>query len=616
MGSLATDKITYLNGPQEAGPTPLHSKLVQLLQESKQARAPARQWLSTIEAFKQKGVKALELEDTGIRTWLEARGDEAITREALIEHLENRTFTIKEVVLSSPQYKGWHQKGGNYFEFLYIANSERDNVIDLIEEIEYRMEQFNFSPELLAEDPAAVIQLERRREELMTHKGTAYDFPQHHFSKVVNGRLGRNLMAHCRVTIHGGIYFIEEIQSDWAQQGRRNNWQTVPRGPLVTNTEAWAGMVLRRHLQLAAQMPTIKHVAWITESMRNGGKQDLEGEKTKELQRKAFGDFVSARVAELRAARINAALPPERVEQIEEQIDEEARQDAHRVGLRVPGDMLNDFYLKVVPKLADKALGKSGVKASIIEVSLGTPALPVKVPGFEMTDAARQVLAASQVVYSQAPLRAIRNQSERRMDPATYSAVQRGLHNAHEMLGSARHVLFASAVYDLATGRQVAGKYSNRILVSLNAENVVGAVDHEIFHFAHDKLLTQRERDMVAREFAPGTLLNFRVREALGINSPAARQCLESAEEAAAHGFQMWNAGRLSLFELEVRGLFDELLEAIKVCMRWIQRVVLEHRVTNSEELFMALAAGQLRNDVDEAPAPHLESRHEAHEVG
>lgn len=615
MGSLATDKITYINGSQEAGFAPFHSKLVQLLKESKQARAPAGQWLSTIEAFKQKGVKALELEDTGIRMWLEVRGDEVITREALIEHLENRTFTIKEVVLSSPQFGGWHQKGGKYFEFLYIANSERDNVVDLIEEVEYRMEQFNFSPELLAEDPAAVIELERRREELMTHKGAAYDFPHHHFSKVVNGRLGRNLMAHCRVTIHDGIYFIEEIQSDWAQQGRRNNWRTIPKGPLVTNTEAWAGMVLRRQLQLAAQMPTVKHVAWITESMRNGGQQNLEGEKTKELQRKAFGDFVSTRVAELRAARINADTPAESIPQLEEQIDEEARRDADRVGLRVPGDMLNDFYLKVVPKLADKALGKSGVKASIIDLSLGASAAAIKVPGFEMTDAARQVLAASQVVYSRAPLRAIRNQSEHHMDPATYSAVQRGLHNAHEMLGSSRHVLFASAVYDIATGRQVAGKYSNRILISLNAENVVGAVDHEIFHFAHDRLLTQRERDMVAREFAPGTLLNFRVREALGINSPAARQCMESAEEAAAHGFQMWNEGRLSLFEPEVRGVFEELLEAIMECMRWIQRVVFEHRVTNSEELFTALAAGHLRDDVDELSVPNPAERHEAHEA-
>lgn len=77
----------------------------------------------------------------------------------------------------------------------------------------------------------------------------------------------------------------------------------------------------------------------------------------------------------------------------------------------------------------------------------------------------------------------------------------------------------------------------------------------------------------------------------------------------------MWNEGRLSLVEPEARELFEQLLDAIMECVRWIQRVVFEHRVTNSEELFTALAAGQLRDDVDEVPEQHLERRHEAHEV-
>jgi hypothetical protein len=603
MDTSTTDKITYLNGTGEE--PPFYSKLVQLLKESKQARAPAKQWLATIEAFKQKGVKALELDDTAIRSYLEMRGDAQITKEALVEHLESRTFTIKEVVLSTPKYGGWHQKGGQYAEFLYIANSERDNMVDLIEEIEYRMEQFNFSPELLADDPAAVIDLERRREELMTRKSDAYDFPHHHYSNVVNGRLGRNLMAHCRVTVRGDTYFIEEIQSDWAQRGRSANWQGIARGPLVTSTEAWAGMVLRRHLQLAAQNPAIKQVAWITESMRNGGQQNLEGERTKELQRNAFNDYVTRRTGELRAIRITEATPADQVEQISAAITAEARDEAQRVGLRMPGDLLNDFYLKVVPKLADKALGKSGMKTSIIKIDMGEAGAVVEVPGFAMTDKAREVLSASQVVYSRAPLRLVRDQTEHHLDAVTRAAIQRGLLNAHEMLGSTRHVVFANAVYDIASGRQVAGKYNNRILVSLNAADVAGAVTHEIYHFAHDRLLNQREREMVRHEFGRDTLLNYRVREALGLQTAAAKQCLESPEEAAAHGFQMWHEGRLSLFEKPVSTLFNDLLETIRMCMQWIQRVVFEHRVTNSEELFEALARGQLREEAEDLQSPH-----------
>lgn len=563
-----TDQISYLNRntKTDAGQA-FFSRLVRTIRESKQGKAPAAQWLSMILAFTQKGVKAQEIKEAGFTPFLEAAGTQVLTKDALLEEVARRYYTIKEVVLGTPKYGGWHQPGGKYKEYLYIANSERDNVVDAIAAIEFEMEDFNFNPVRLAEDPAAVIALEMRREELLKQKGLSIDFTSHHFSDRINGSLGRNLLAHCRVTEREDTYFIEEIQSDWAQGGRRahhhdcevarhrgepepTNWRRYPEGPLVTNTEAWAGMVLRRHLQIAASMPNVKRVAWITGSMRNGGAQTLT-----------------------------------------------TNEAGHRVDSQQGG--LNDFYLKVVPKLAEKALGKCGVKPTMLTLALGerngTPNTVV-VPGFEMTDAARQQLAAPQPLYSRA---LVDDALFARVDAVRAAAVGRAVASAKEMLGSARHLRLAKHVYDIASGAKVAGRYANGLIqVALNAHDIEEVADHETWHFASDKLLTQAERVMVERDFAPGAELNFRVREALTRRGmfKAASQCVDP-EEAAAHGFALWKRGHISMTERPVQGLFSEIATAVRDCCRWLRRVALEQKHTTSEQLFNALAAGELARE-------------------
>jgi hypothetical protein len=600
---MPLDVVKYLN---DGNPPPFFSKLLELLREGKQPRAPASQWIASIKSLSQKGLKKSEVEESGAAAYLASLPDnEVLTKDDLIEQIQRRYYTIKEVLLGSPKYPTWRQPGGSdYREYLYIANSERDNVQDALEDVDFEMEELAFDPELAITQPERIIQLEKRREMLMTKVKTALEFTGSHYNDRIQGRYGKNLLAHCRVSIHRDIYFIDEIQSDWAQQGRRRDWTGVFRGPLVTDTEAWASMVLRRQFQIAAAMPGIKRVAWITESMRNGGHQALEAEAAKAAQRKAFLDFFKAEM-EQQMARIGGdGMTEEQRSKARRLLEPTIRKTARSQGFIDPADMLNDFYLMVVPKLANKILGKTGEKVETQALVLdqvrsrggyGSGVInepnSVKVPGFAMTDSARQALVASQPMYSRAPLRAgVMDLTAREKEVALAMA------RAQEMLGTTRHLRFAKHVFDVATGHRVAGRYINRLVqISLQAENLVEATEHECFHFAVDNLMTGTEVAMLQSEFASGGLLNAAVRRALmerGMHKAAA-QCTDPME-AAAHGFTLWASGHLDVASPPARGLFSDLVNLVHDCIRWFKRAVQEQRCTCVEDVFEALSSGGL----------------------
>jgi hypothetical protein len=599
---MPADAVKYLN---DGNPPAFFSRLLDLLQRSKQSKAPASQWLPMIEAFTQKGVKKAELEESGALAFLASLNSaDVLTKDALIEEIRRRHYTVKEVLLGSPKYPSYRQPGGEYREYLYIANSERDNVQDALDEVNFEMEELAFNPELALLQPELIVRLEKRREMLMSKVSDAIEFTGHHFHDKIQGRYGKNLLAHCRVSIHGDTYFIDEIQSDWAQRGRRYDWKGIVRGPLVTSTEAWAGMVLRRQMQIAASMPGIKRLAWITESMRNGGRQDLEAEVAKETQRKTYRDYLKSEV-EQRLASIGADRMTDEERAAARRLLEPAiAQEAARRGLSEPADMLNDFYIAVLPKLADKALAKSGAKTGFQEFVLdkvrstgsygsGVVEQPnvVKVPAIEFTPQVKDILSAPQPLYSRAPVR---------VGPVDLDArekeIARAIARTEEMLGSARHLRFARHVYDVATGHRVAGRYVNRLIqVSLGAADIVEATEHECFHFATDNLLTWQEVEMLRTEFARGGELNAAVRCALKARGmgEAASQC-DDPMEAAAHGFTLWARGYLDVGTARSQGLFSDLVNLARDCVAWFKRTVLQQRCTSVEEVFEALSSGSL----------------------
>jgi hypothetical protein len=672
---------THLNHSESS---PLFNRLTQSVREAKQGRASAEQWLATIKALAQKGVKQAEVTDIKLDEWLTMRGSDVITREELLDHIVRITPTVKEMVASEPKFANYVVKGGEYEEIYYVLASERDRQSDRLEEVEHEME-------LMALDASAgletgdiettletITKFERERATLMETRKTAYDFTHHHWSTNVNLK---NLLAHARVsTFPDGTYFIQEIQSDWAQMGRKTNWsENYPKAPLVTSTEAWAGMVLRRQLQRAAMRPDVKRISWMTETMRNGGTQNLDREATNAAQAKAFVDFTrekasfymtaatpadrdateaeakalgetasaqaysdfmrtkaeviataatpqdrqaleaqakkagdsaaSKAIAEFvkqKVAAHTAAMTPEARANLEAGAATYASQRAREAGLTMPGDLLNEFYLRVLPKMADKALAGTGGSFKMSEVELGERT--VTVPTLEITDAVRQKLIARQSVYSFAQ---VNQQAADESD----TRFQEALFHAKKMVGDLAQVRLLKKVYDVASGHSVSGRtIGNLIQVSLAAKQPVEVMDHECMHFAMDNLLSTRERRILEDAFAVGSPLHRRVCDlALLDNEPRlARQCMDDPHEAIAQGFAYWAADRLQIDDHPpARGLFARLAQAVTVVGEWVRKIVLQEELQTVSEVFSHLAHGAL---AEREQLARLESQsHERH---
>lgn len=540
---MASDVIRYLNRQ----PLLMVGGLVQALEElpAKLQKAPANQWVATLKSLIGNGkAKQAEVDDCQVVDWLQDAilGDKrSVTREEVVTRVKNRQVTVKEVTLGSPQYQTYSHAsiagaGAQYAEVLFIANSERANIQDRLEEIEWEMDQFNFDLELLSAHPEKVLELEKERHHLMTDLPKAWEYQAPHFTQSA-GKHGKNLIAHGRELVFGDTYLIEEVQSDWGQRGRRADWKGIPKGPFVTDTKLWAGLVVRRMLQRAATNPQVRKVAWIRGSMRNGGKQVTE-------------------------------------------------------------DSLDDFYLKVVRGIVDKAIAKPGGKSRLQNMQIGAHLLP-DIPCFEMTDAVREHLVKAQPLYS---LTSVRREPHVFDDERRTAFFARARH----MIGSVRHVMLVDRLYDIVTGRQVPGRLINRVLqVALNAEDPEFVLDHECFHYAMDALFFDTERKLIEREFAPGSDLNERTREALlaAGEGAAAQQCLQSAEEAAAHGFALWARGRLDVGASPARGFFQEVKTLFLDLVAWVNRTVHGEECTCTEDVFKALLNGQCATKEKQTPA-------------
>lgn len=580
MSTVDNDSVVYLNKQ----PLKFDSRLRQQLEAAKVKKMPTDQWVAFINGLSSKGVKKDEVNDSGILGWLQAdaRKGVSITKEELLQELGRLMVTVKEVVLGKPQYSTYSHSSSTsrYQEILFIANSELANVEDRLEEIEFAMEDFGFNLERLSEDPEAILRLEKERAELMRYKPKAYGFNWRHFtSSDIQGKHGKNLIAHARVTIHDGLYFIEEIQSDWGQAGRVRRsaneqrrqmglqelqWnESIPRGPFVTDTKLWAGLVLRRLLQRAAMMPDIDRVAWIRLCMRNGEKTN-PGEVDR--QRAAMHEAIVARAIAM---------------------GEEPPTKQH--------DDFDHFYMKVIPSLADSALGKSGVKTRLVNETIAGH-LYESIPGFSLTPEAREVLKGVQPLYSAASV--LRNPR-----PVPDEELVRLVRRAKSMLGSAAHVRFMDKLYNLKDMTPVSGSYMNRLIhVALNAADLEMALDHEAYHFAHSQLLIPTQQRIVLDAFAPGTELNAKVRDGLlRLNQPAAAAQCSDPEETAAHAFSLWCKGSLDLAESPAKGVFAQIVEVIRDSIRWISSTAKEKNLQTVEEVFTAVRQGDFAGSADAA---------------
>ena len=529
---MSRDTVYYLD-PTTSMEINVFSRLSRLLQDGKQNAAKAAQWTGLIRGLTQKGVKQSEIDDVEILSWL-AQQDPSrrIDREEVLRVIAQRMPRIKVVDLARPNFRSYVSLDGRYQERLYVLSSESMQIDDAMEDLHYRMQDLGFDPTPLMEDPALVDRLEDELRRLKALRSKSWDFSNHHFSEAVKAH-GKNLMAHARFIVRGDLFFIQEIQSDWAQKGRRYDWRgNFPKAPFVTQTELWAGVVVKDLLQTAARMPEVQRVAWLRADMRNGWA------------------------------------------------------DQNRDGL-------DEFYDRIVKKLVDKHLAGCPAKTQRLQV-LDKNRVSQEVWGLEVTPQARAHLAKGYALYSRSAISA--------MDWSEDQALRREvLGELDRMIGGVftgvHQVRFFSRLYDIAEGREVAGRYWNDgIEISTRAKDPLGVARHEALHFAYEHLLLPYERQVLDMAFAPGGDLHTRVRRVLldrGMHE-AERACRLDAQECAAYAFELWARGDLDLEE-RPRQVFDAVIKTLIDIGNAIRRWLRPHEGQNAQQIFQALHDGMLR---------------------
>lgn len=231
---------------------PFYSELARQIERASTNSAPAAGWKDFIKGLTSKGVKAEEIEWSGIREWLDLQQGK-ISKQQVLDYLRGNGVRVDEVVLRAPALPKelgifmsgetkipesadeWIEKS-NVLESLAIEHQARGNEEQAA--LYFRLaEQANEMAERLETDSG----VEYGATKYSSHKlsgGTGYTelllrlpspatkFKGSHFVNY------DNILAHVRFdereTPDGRrVLFIQEIQSDWAQQGRKKGFRTA-----------------------------------------------------------------------------------------------------------------------------------------------------------------------------------------------------------------------------------------------------------------------------------------------------------------------------------------------------------------------------------------------------
>jgi hypothetical protein len=502
----------------------------------KQARLPAEQWIHVIKGFAQKGIKQSEIEDSKVVAWLADQGRNQVAREELAEYVAYALPSIKEARFTGKdaKYQQYSWAGnGDYNESLFYFPTVSEDLTDRIADLDDAIAGLNFDFDALGRDPDAVFRLDRKREQLFdqqSQSGNGGQQMQTHFSASLQDMCpdARADFAHMRwsvLPLEGGrTLFIHELQSDWAQRGRMHDWSgPYKRAPLVTETEHWTNFLLRRAMALAVELEC-DQVSWINgAAMANGGV--------------------------------------------------------------IPGSSgLDEYYMKIIPSLAKKL--SRPFEAELVLKDIVLRQKDHRLAVMPVTSAMRERMVGLVPVYSYASV--VENST---YDPVRAAQLRQALQlRANEDLAGTR--MRVSIVREILEahegGRPVAALVGKVARIAFDAKDPIEALDHEAFHFAHRYHFTSSQRQDVARHFSSGSPLLVRTVRLLLSHGEhkAARQAMNSPEEAAAHAYALWRKGQMPLSRLEglamsaqatagaqsiLTKLFPAVSDYVTAVCRWIR---------------------------------------------
>lgn len=417
-------------------------------------KAPAASWKAYINGLIQKGVKPDEIEWSGVRDWLDLQKG-MVTKEELLNYLKQGGVKVEEVQspvgksIGTRDFRGYQLPGGeNYREVLLTLPRETmDSSFLTIKETGRASKPWGLFAE--GEDvPRYAFDTRARAEEARTkyvqkapekYKSVHWDQP--------------NVLAHIRVNDRtdadgNKVLFVEEIQSDWGQEGKKKgfslppkedaeldgllkipSWERtpsqiqrveelngkklrgVPLAPFVTKTEGWLNLALKRVMVMAAEGGYDK-VAFV-----NGDQSAERYDLSKQVSSLWVDDIGNGEWSVRAFARegdedrtidreisslddLEGLVGKEVAQRAVDQVNKSGRARLSGLDLKVGGEGMKTFYdtivptalKKLLPKVGGGQMGTVGVQvppASAIDPARTTLRETIQQPGFDVTPAMR-----------------------------------------------------------------------------------------------------------------------------------------------------------------------------------------------------------------------------------
>ena len=203
-----------------------YSQLTRVIEQKMPAKASAAQVRAIIEN-PQSGIKPDEIKWTGLDDYL--RGKDTVTKADVQEFLKANDVRVEETESEKRAYKDYTLPGGKNYRELLLTMPARpfDTSVLSANEQELLRLRKAFRSELSPQD-----QVRRDKLEDMVGDSVAKKIIQNQPSRYKSSHFDEsNILAHIRFnerTDASGkkVLHIEEIQSDWHQEGRRKGYKT------------------------------------------------------------------------------------------------------------------------------------------------------------------------------------------------------------------------------------------------------------------------------------------------------------------------------------------------------------------------------------------------------
>lgn len=557
-----TKRVISLTG----GERPIFAwRLPQEIASYKQPRLPATQWAHVIKGMASKGIKLIEIEDSGVLDWLEERGKEQVTREDVAEFVSFSLPNIKEVQLSGKDagYRGYSWAigaGDDYNESLFYFPQTVEDYADRIADLDEAISQLNFDFERLGQDPDLVFRLDFKRQELVDRKDTTLSAraisgaPPTHFANRLTEICpdARADFAHMRWSVFDldgqRTLFIHEFQSDWAQKGRAEA-ERIQEREMFAAVEKERARMEPNEAEAFASLPRSRRTAEqsaVIDGLYTKYVGPLPGApEWKGAYKKAPLVAETEHWAGFLVRRAMALAVENNCQQLT--WINGAKMSNGGVVKGAPG--LDEFYMRIIP-----SIGKKFAKPYSAELKLGkfTRFGDNQLAVMPVTPAMKEFFLPKVPVYSYANVVASAT-----FDQAEAEKLRRALQlRANRMFGreDSLRVCVVREILHACKEERPAGKLIGRAAeIAFGAQDPVAALDHEAFHFAYRYHFTSRERSVIAQQFQPGSPLLVRTMHLLMSegNMQAANQAAHDPEEASAHAFALWRKGEMSLTRLE-----------------------------------------------------------------